>query len=156
MKMDCCFNCCSLRSSTTELMQPRIGFFSLEYQPSKIGFFPFSKFNHSKLDNSTVRVVGAMQLYSVERKVSQPIEGHAAAFIQFKMEGNQQESTLFCFAVRGAAGGKLHIIEVREELFLSILYGTFSRWELRQQGTRRSKRKPWMFSSHRRLRATSQ
>merc|ERR1719447_2007075 len=58
------------------------------------------------------RVVGAMQLYSVERKVSQPIEGHAAAFIQFKMEGNQQESTLFCFAVRGAAGGKLHIIEV--------------------------------------------
>jgi clathrin heavy chain len=59
------------------------------------------------------RVVGAMQLYSVERKVSQPIEGHAAAFIQFKMEGNQQESTLFCFAVRGAAGGKLHIIEVR-------------------------------------------
>ena len=53
-----------------------------------------------------------MQLYSVERKVSQPIEGHAAAFIQFKMEGNQQESTLFCFAVRGAAGGKLHIIEV--------------------------------------------
>jgi len=58
------------------------------------------------------RVVGAMQLYSVERNVSQPIEGHAAAFSQFKMEGNQQESTLFCFAVRGAAGGKLHIIEV--------------------------------------------
>jgi hypothetical protein len=28
------------------------------------------------------RVVGAMQLYSVERKVSQPIEGHAAAFVQ--------------------------------------------------------------------------
>ena len=92
-------------------MQPRIGFFSLEYQPSKIGFYILSY--NSKLDNSTVRVVGAMQLYSVERKVSQPIEGHAAAFIQFKMEGNQQESTLFCFAVRGAAGGKLHIIEAR-------------------------------------------
>ncbi|XP_014667188.1 PREDICTED: clathrin heavy chain 1-like isoform X2 [Priapulus caudatus] len=58
------------------------------------------------------RVQGAMQLYSVERKVSQPIEGHAAAFAQFKMEGNAQESTLFTFAVRGAAGGKLHIIEV--------------------------------------------
>ena len=41
-----------------------------------------------------------MQLYSVERKVSQPIEGHAAAFMQFKMEGNPNESTLFCFAVR--------------------------------------------------------
>ena len=39
--MDCRFNCFSLRSSTTELMQPRIGFFSLEYQPSKIGFCPF-------------------------------------------------------------------------------------------------------------------
>nr|CAG4651561.1 EOG090X0064 [Triops cancriformis] len=58
------------------------------------------------------RVVGAMQLYSVERKVSQPIEGHAAAFAQFKAEGNPEPSTLFCFAVRGTAGGKLHIIEV--------------------------------------------
>jgi len=58
------------------------------------------------------RVVGAMQLYSVERKVSQPIEGHAAAFLQFRMEGNQADSTLFCFGVRSAQGGKLHIIEV--------------------------------------------
>ncbi|CAH1232642.1 CLTC [Branchiostoma lanceolatum] len=58
------------------------------------------------------RVVGAMQLYSVDRKVSQPIEGHAAAFGQFKMEGNTEQSTLFCFGVRGAQGGKLHIIEV--------------------------------------------
>ena len=48
-----------------------------------------------------------MQLYSVERKVSQPIEGHAAAFSQFKMPGNQAMSTLFCFAVRGAQGGKV-------------------------------------------------
>lgn len=53
-----------------------------------------------------------MQLYSVDRKISQPIEGHAAAFTQFKMEGNPQPSTLFSFAVRGAQGGKLHIIEV--------------------------------------------
>ena len=48
-----------------------------------------------------------MQLYSVDRKVSQPIEGHAAGFAQFKMEGNTEESTLFCFAVRGQAGGKV-------------------------------------------------
>ena len=54
-------------------------------------------------------MVGAMQLYSVERKVSQPIEGHAAAFSQFKMQGNGAESTLFCFAVRGAQGGKVMI-----------------------------------------------
>ncbi|CAG9559174.1 unnamed protein product [Danaus chrysippus] len=58
------------------------------------------------------RVVGAMQLYSVERKCSQPIEGHAASFATFKAEGNAELSTLFCFAVRTAQGGKLHIIEV--------------------------------------------
>jgi len=58
------------------------------------------------------RVVGFMQLYSVERKASQPIDGHAAAFAQFKMEGNPEESTLFCFAVRNQTSAKLHIIEV--------------------------------------------
>ncbi|KRT86899.1 hypothetical protein AMK59_1082, partial [Oryctes borbonicus] len=58
------------------------------------------------------RVVGAMQLYSVERKCSQPIEGHAASFATFKMDGNPEPSTLFCFAVRTTQGGKLHIIEV--------------------------------------------
>ena len=35
------------------------------------------------------RVVGAMQLYSVDRRVSQPIEGHAASFAQMKLEGNK-------------------------------------------------------------------
>nr|XP_019565714.1 PREDICTED: clathrin heavy chain 2 isoform X2 [Rhinolophus sinicus] len=58
------------------------------------------------------RVAGAMQLYSVDRKVSQPIEGHAAAFAEFKSEGNAKPATLFCFAVRSPSGGKLHIIEV--------------------------------------------
>nr|XP_039318335.1 clathrin heavy chain 2 isoform X7 [Saimiri boliviensis boliviensis] len=58
------------------------------------------------------RVAGAMQLYSVDRKVSQPIEGHAAAFAEFKVEENAKPSTLFCFAVRNPTGGKLHIIEV--------------------------------------------
>ncbi|XP_075243875.1 clathrin heavy chain 1-like [Convolutriloba macropyga] len=60
----------------------------------------------------TGRVVGSMQLYSMERKVSQHIEGHAAAFCQFRMPGNPEDSTLFSFAVRSATGGKLHIIEV--------------------------------------------
>jgi len=50
-----------------------------------------------------------MQLYSAERKVSQPIEGHAAAFSQFTMPGNSAASTLFCFAVRGAQGGKVSV-----------------------------------------------
>ncbi|KAI5133192.1 Clathrin Heavy Chain 2 [Manis pentadactyla] len=52
------------------------------------------------------RVVGAMQLYSVDRKVSQPIVGHAAAFAEFQSEGNAKPATLFCFAVRSPAGGK--------------------------------------------------
>jgi len=58
------------------------------------------------------RVVGAMQLYSVERKVSQPIEGHAGTFAQMKLEGNAEPSNLLCFAVRNAQGGKLHVVEV--------------------------------------------
>jgi clathrin heavy chain len=58
------------------------------------------------------RVVGAMQLYSVEKNVSQPIEGHAGAFAYMKLPGNQAPSTLFCIASRTPAGGKLHIIEV--------------------------------------------
>ena len=57
------------------------------------------------------RVVGAMQLFSVEKNVPQAIEGHAASFAQFKVPGNQQESTLLCIAVRGAAGGKVCVCE---------------------------------------------
>ena len=53
-----------------------------------------------------------MQLFSVEKNVSQPIEGHAAAFAQFKTDGATSESTLFTFAVKGAQGAKLHVIEV--------------------------------------------
>ena len=52
-------------------------------------------------------MVGSMQLYSVERKVSQPIEGHAACFAQFKKPESPNETTLFSFAVRGPQGGKV-------------------------------------------------
>ena len=58
------------------------------------------------ISNQLYGVAGPMQLYSVERHVSQPIEGHAAAFAQFKMPGNSKESTLFTFAVRTQQGGK--------------------------------------------------
>eukprot|EP00039_Didymoeca_costata_P018242 m.332709 g.332709 ORF g.332709 m.332709 type:complete len:1698 (-) comp16994_c0_seq1:153-5246(-) len=58
------------------------------------------------------RVVGSMQLYSVEKGVTQAMEGHTAAFADFKVPGNTASSTLFCIGVRTAAGGKLHIIEV--------------------------------------------
>ena len=53
------------------------------------------------------RVVGSMQLYSVDRKVSQPIEDHAACFAQFKKPESPNETTLFSFAVRGPQGGKV-------------------------------------------------
>jgi len=51
-----------------------------------------------------------MQLYSVERKVSQPIEGHAGTFAQIKLEGNPEPSNLLCFAVRNLQGGKVRIV----------------------------------------------
>lgn len=41
-----------------------------------------------------------MQLYSKEKNVSQPIEGHAAAFAQFTVEGYTTPSTLFTFAAK--------------------------------------------------------
>ncbi|ORY30240.1 hypothetical protein BCR39DRAFT_530157 [Naematelia encephala] len=58
------------------------------------------------------KIKGSMQLYSVERGVSQAIEGHAASFATLKMEGASNPSKLFAFAVRTATGAKLHIVEV--------------------------------------------
>lgn len=48
-----------------------------------------------------------MQLYSIERGVSQPIEGHAAAFTTVKLDGAQVPSKLFAFAVRSGTGAKV-------------------------------------------------
>lgn len=58
------------------------------------------------------RVVGNMQLYSKDRGISQPIEGHAAAFAEIKMEGAPHPTKLFTFSVRTAQGAKLHVVEV--------------------------------------------
>ncbi|CAO3613133.1 unnamed protein product [Mucor hiemalis] len=59
------------------------------------------------------RVAGSMQLYSKERGVSQPIEGHAAAFADLSLENSVGPTKLFTFAVRSANGSaKLQIIEV--------------------------------------------
>jgi clathrin heavy chain len=56
------------------------------------------------------KIKGAMQLYSVERGVSQPIEGHAAAFASVKQDGASSPSKLFSFAVRTATGAKVRFI----------------------------------------------
>ncbi|OQO07639.1 hypothetical protein B0A48_07336 [Cryoendolithus antarcticus] len=58
------------------------------------------------------RVVGAMQLYSKDRGISQAIEGHAAAFGTLRMEDAPTDTKLFTFANRTATGAKLHIVEV--------------------------------------------
>ncbi|KAG8220859.1 hypothetical protein J3R82DRAFT_2354 [Butyriboletus roseoflavus] len=61
---------------------------------------------------SAFKVKGAMQLYSRERGVSQPIEGHAASFAELKLDGHQSVTKLFTFAVRTATGAKLHVVEI--------------------------------------------
>ncbi|EIW58700.1 clathrin heavy chain [Trametes versicolor FP-101664 SS1] len=58
------------------------------------------------------KVKGAVQLYSRERGVSQPIEGHAASFAELKLDGHQKPTKLFTFSVRTATGAKLHIVEI--------------------------------------------
>lgn len=55
---------------------------------------------------SGFKVKGSMQLYSKEKGVSQPIEGHAASFAELKMEGNHV-TKLFTFSVRTATGAKV-------------------------------------------------
>ncbi|KAH7873015.1 uncharacterized protein C8R40DRAFT_1161946 [Lentinula edodes] len=61
---------------------------------------------------SAFKVKGSMQLYSRDRGVSQPIEGHAAAFAEVKLDGNQHVTKLFTFAVRTATGAKLHVVQI--------------------------------------------
>ena len=56
---------------------------------------------------SAFKVKGAMQLYSKDRGVSQPIEGHAAAFAEIKQDGHQTPTKLFAFSVRTATGAKV-------------------------------------------------
>ena len=48
-----------------------------------------------------------MQLYSKEQGVSQPIEGHAAAFAELKLDGHQNPTKLSTFVVRIATGAKV-------------------------------------------------
>ncbi|THH15617.1 hypothetical protein EW146_g4889 [Bondarzewia mesenterica] len=61
---------------------------------------------------SAFKVKGSMQLYSRDRGVSQPIEGHAAAFAEIKLEGHQHPTKLFAFSVRTGNGAKLHVVEI--------------------------------------------
>jgi clathrin heavy chain len=102
------------------------------------------------------KVKGAMQLYSRERGVSQPIEGHAAAFAEVKLDGNQHVTKLFTFSVRTGNGAKVCLVVSR--VFFWVTFGPFSymlwRSTIRLQ-TLRSRREPSMYTSHLKLRMTS-
>ena len=56
---------------------------------------------------ATFKVKGSMQLYSRDRGVSQPIEGHAASFAELKLDGAPAPTKLFAFSVRTAQGAKV-------------------------------------------------
>uniref|UniRef100_A0A0E0F1D7 Clathrin heavy chain n=1 Tax=Oryza meridionalis TaxID=40149 RepID=A0A0E0F1D7_9ORYZ len=61
-------------------------------------------------------VKGNMQLFSVDQQRSQALEAHAASFASFKVVGNENPSTLICFASKTTNAGqitsKLHVIEL--------------------------------------------
>jgi hypothetical protein len=105
---------------------------------------------------SAFKVKGAMQLYSRERGVSQPIEGHAAAFAEVKLDGNQHVTKLFTFTVRTGNGAKVCVVVSR--LFFWVTFGPFSYTLWRSTirlPTLRSRREPSMYTSHLKLRMTS-
>ena len=52
-------------------------------------------------------MVGNMQLYSKDRNVSQPIEGHAAAFANIILENGVSPTSLFTFVIRNPNGAKV-------------------------------------------------
>src|SRR3990167_2795279 len=55
------------------------------------------------------KVVGSMQMYSVERNISQPIEGHCGCFSRVTLPGQSTQTTLFSFANKNDAGAKVFI-----------------------------------------------
>ncbi|KYQ93795.1 clathrin heavy chain [Tieghemostelium lacteum] len=60
------------------------------------------------------RVVGKMQLYSVEKEMSQSIEGHAACFANYTVPGATRPSTLFAISSRNQAASKILVLEVNK------------------------------------------
>ncbi|KAF9611320.1 hypothetical protein IFM89_030109 [Coptis chinensis] len=62
---------------------------------------------------------GNMQLFSVDQQRSQALEAHSASFASFKVSGNENPSTLVCFASKtnyaGQITSKLYVIELGPE-----------------------------------------
>ncbi len=55
---------------------------------------------------------GCLQLYSAEKKVSQPLPAHAGCFATIKPVGRADAALLFCFVKYGGPAPELTIIEI--------------------------------------------
>lgn len=55
---------------------------------------------------------GCLQLYSAEKKVSQPLPAHAGCFATIKPVGRSDAALLFCFVKYGGPAPELTIIEI--------------------------------------------
>src|SRR5258708_16288712 len=108
---------------------------------------------------SAFKVKGSMQLYSRERAVSQPIEGHAAAFAEVKLDGNQHVTKLFTFTVRTGNGAKVRVVVSRVFSFLFLVtFGpvSYMLWRLTTKVlTLHLRRELSMYTSHLKLRMIS-
>ena len=62
------------------------------------------------------QIAGQMQLYSVEKKMTQALEGHACCFTSFTVEGSTKPSTLFSLANKTQTG-----VKVRKDFFNNIV-----------------------------------
>ena len=67
---------------------------------------------HATLSGAQIinyRVTADEKWLVLDRGVSQPIEGHAAAFAEINQDGHQKPTKLFSFSVRTATGAKVCI-----------------------------------------------
>lgn len=103
------------------------------------------------------KVKGAMQLYSRERGVSQPIEGHAAAFAEIKLDGHPQPTKLFTFSVRTGSGAKVRLRRRQnfDPSLTAVLCSCTSSRSTTMPKTPSSTRRPSTSSSRRRQSTTS-
>jgi len=59
---------------------------------------------------------GFMQLYSVDKKVSQPLQGHAGCFSDIVLSGETATRNVFCFVEKkSGAGPKLFVMELGKD-----------------------------------------
>ena len=59
------------------------------------------------------QIVGAMQLYSVDKRISQPMAGFAADFASVTVAGAPEPLSLFCFCAKSPAGtGQVQIVKI--------------------------------------------